>query len=155
MIRVQRSALVASRVETLYALVADIEAYPQFLPWCRGAKIHERRDEYVRATLRIDFRGVRQEFTTENTHQVDARIEMRLIDGPFKSLVGCWKFQPLGPNACKVEFELAYEFASALLGRLVGPVFNHIANTLVDAFIRRSEATASATAKGAADGASR
>ena len=139
MIRIERSALVAVDAEAMYRLVADIESYPVFLPWCRGATVHDIRDEYVRATLRIDYRGVRQEFTTENTHHAVESIDIRLLDGPFKSLAGQWRFHGLAAKACKVELTLAYEFANPLLGRLVGPVFNHIANTLVDAFIRRAE----------------
>lgn len=67
---------------------------------------------------------------------------MRLVRGPFRSLQGRWRFVPLGPHACRVELQLAYQFASPLLGRLVGPVFNSIANTLVDAFVHRADALA-------------
>jgi ribosome-associated toxin RatA of RatAB toxin-antitoxin module len=142
MITLNRSALVGHEAEAMYRLVTDIEAYPLFLPWCRRATIHESRADYVRATLGIDFRGVRQEFTTENRNEPVQRVQMRLIDGPFKSLAGEWRFVPLAADACKVELDLAYEFASPLLERLVGPVFNHIANTLVDAFIRRADSAA-------------
>lgn len=141
MIRVHRSALVTASATEMYGLVAGIAGYPDFLPWCRSATIHEEREGYVRATLAIDYRGVRQQFTTENTNQPGESIQMRLIDGPFRSLAGEWRFIPIGADgqACKVELDLDYEFASALLGRVVGPAFNHIANTLMDAFIRRAE----------------
>lgn len=140
MIRVHRSALVAATAQAMYDLVADIPRYPQFLPWCRSATVHESREDYVRATLAIDYRGVRQQFTTENTQEPGSSIRMRLLEGPFRSLAGEWRFMPLAdPAACKVELDLDYEFASALLGRVVGPAFNHIANTLMDAFIRRAE----------------
>ena len=125
----------------MYRMVTDIAAYPQFLPWCRATRIHEVRDDYVRATIEIDYRGVRQAFTTENINRPHDLIEMRLIDGPFKTLAGQWRFRELGPAASKVELDMAYEFASPLLGRLVGPVFNHIAGSLVDAFIRRADGT--------------
>ena len=66
-------------------------------------------------------------------------IRMRLVDGPFRSLDGTWRFNPLAPDACKIEFTLNYEFSSGLLDRLVGPVFGHIAGTMVDAFLKRAE----------------
>jgi ribosome-associated toxin RatA of RatAB toxin-antitoxin module len=141
-IRVNRSALIAHDAQTMFMIVADIEGYPAFLPWCRRAIVHERRDTYVRATLGIDFHGMRQEFTTANRNTPNERIDIELIDGPFRSLVGQWRFTPLAQTACKVELELAYEFASPLLERLIGPTFNTITNTLVDAFIRRAEASA-------------
>lgn len=154
MIHVERSALVAREARAMYLMVADIESYPRFLPWCRATRIHELRDDYVRATIEIDFRGVRQAFTTENINHAHDSIEMRLIDGPFKALTGQWRFVDLSGKrakaekvanaatalaASKVELAMAYEFASPILGRLVGPVFNHIANSLVDAFIRRAD----------------
>lgn len=139
MIRVNRSALVTASPTVMYALVADISRYPEFLPWCRRATIHEAREDYTRATLAIDYRGVRQQFTTENHNRADETIQMRLIDGPFRSLAGEWRFLPIGAGACKVELDLDYEFANALLGRVVGPAFNHIANTLMDAFVLRAE----------------
>lgn len=139
MITIERSALVAHDAATLYSMVTDIESYPQFLPWCRAIRVHESRDDYVRATIEIDYRGVKQAFTTENINSRHDSVSMRLIDGPFKSLRGQWRFRNLKPGACKVELTMQYEFASPLLSRLVGPVFNHIGNTMVDAFIRRAD----------------
>jgi ribosome-associated toxin RatA of RatAB toxin-antitoxin module len=139
MIKLNRSALVEHGASAMYALVADIDRYPEFLPWCSRALVHETRDAYVRATIGIDFRGVRQEFTTENINSPSTSIRMKLIDGPFRRLDGEWRFQALTHEACKVELLLEYEFGNALLGKLIGPVFNHIAATLVDAFVERAE----------------
>ena len=141
MIRIERSALVTRTAQSMYEIVADIEGYPTFLPWCRRAVVHEARGAYLRATLGIDFRGMRREFTTENHNQPFESIDIRLIDGPFRSLAGQWRFKSLADNACKVELDLAYEFASPLLERIIGPAFNVIANSLVDAFIRRADAS--------------
>ena len=142
MITVSRSALVTHSAQEMYALVADVGSYPQFLPWCDRAEVHESSDHHMHASIHIGFKGVNQSFSTENTHTPGESIKMRLTDGPFKSLVGEWRFKPLAADACKVELELVYEFANPLLARLVGPVFNHIANTMVDAFIRRADALA-------------
>lgn len=140
MITVERSALVAHSAASMYALVEDIESYPRFLPWCSGAEVEHRDESRTVGTLRVDFKGVHQQFTTENVKTAGERIEMRLLRGPFRSLEGRWRFVALGPDASRVELHLAYQFANPLLGRLVGPVFNHIANTLVDAFVRRADA---------------
>jgi len=140
MITVARSALVMHSAEEMYALVADVASYPQFLPWCDRAVVHASDEHHMRASIHIRFRGVNQSFSTENTHAPHESIRMRLVDGPFKTLQGEWRFRPLAPDACKVELELLYEFANPLLARLVGPVFNHIANTMVDAFIGRADA---------------
>jgi ribosome-associated toxin RatA of RatAB toxin-antitoxin module len=97
------------------------------------------------ATLHVDYRGVRQQFTTENRKHAPERIELALVRGPFLSLQGEWRFTALAADACRVELALAYQLASPLLERVLGPVFDHIANTLVDAFVRRADAVAGAT----------
>lgn len=140
MVTVERSALVAHGAPALYAVVADVEAYPAFLPWCAAAAVVDRAPGTVTATLAVSYRGVRQRFTTRNAMVAGTRIEMRLVDGPFRSLDGTWAFTPLAPQACRVDFRLAYELASPLLARAVGPAFDHIASTLVDAFVRRADA---------------
>lgn len=137
---VQKSVLVEYPAERMYRLVEDVESYPQFLPWCGGTKIIGRDGDTVRAEVVIDFRGIRQRFSTENRAQPPQTIEMMLVEGPFRHLDGRWHFKPLGEQACKIEFRLQYEFSSRLLGKLVGPVFNYIANTFVDAFVHRAEA---------------
>lgn len=137
---VERSALVAHPSSRLYALVADVESYPQFLPWCRATAVHAYGADELEATIAIDFRGVRQTFTTRNRLDPERTISIALVRGPFRSLEGLWRFHALAPEASKVELTMRYEFASSLLERLAGPVFNHIATTLVDAFIRRADA---------------
>lgn len=140
MITVSRQALVAYGAAEMYELVADIESYPGFLPWCKAAEIALREPDRTIATLHVDFRGVRQAFTTENTQRHGERIAMRLVRGPFRHLEGEWRFVQLGEAGCRVDFELAYQLASPVLQRLAGSVFDHIANTFVDAFVRRADA---------------
>lgn len=137
---VQKSVLVEYPAEQMYALVDDVRRYPEFLPWCAAAEILNREGDIVHAAIRIDFRGIKQRFSTENRLQPPRLIEMKLIDGPFRHLDGSWSFKPLGSEACKVEFRLHYEFSSKLLEKIVGPVFHYIANTFVEAFVRRAEA---------------
>jgi ribosome-associated toxin RatA of RatAB toxin-antitoxin module len=140
MINVSRQALVAYGAAEMYELVEDVESYPVFLPWCRAVEIALREPERTIATLHVDFRGVRQAFTTENAQRHGERISMRLLRGPFRHLQGEWRFVQLGEAGCRIDFELAYQLASPMLERLAGPVFNHIANTFVDAFVRRADA---------------
>lgn len=123
----------------MFALVAAVPDYPQFMPWCGGAVAVVEPDGRVRATVDIDYRGVRSSFTTVNREIRGELIVMQFADGPFADLSGEWRFTALGEEACKVEFYLDYEFASSVLGRLVAPVFNSIANSFVDAFARRAE----------------
>jgi len=138
MIHVDRSALVGYSAQAMYALVDDIESYPQFLPWCDGAQYAAREPGRTVATLHVNFHGLKNQFTTENIHQPGRRIDMKLVSGPFRKLDGRWQFTEIGENACKVEFSLRYEFASALLGKAVGPVFRGIAETFVEAFVHRA-----------------
>jgi ribosome-associated toxin RatA of RatAB toxin-antitoxin module len=135
-----RSAIVAHGAGELYALVDDIEAYPKFLPWCVAAEFHERSpDGASLATLTLGVRSLRQSLTTRNVHRPGEAIEMRLEQGPFRSFSASWRFTPLGSSACKIEFAIAYEFASRAVAKLLEPVFERIADTMVDAFKRRAD----------------
>ena len=135
---IDRSALVGHSAQAVFALVADVESYPQFLPWCDRAIVSLREPGRTVATLRINFHGLKQEFTTENLDRPGARIDMKLVSGPFRSLEGGWSFTGLGEKGCKVALSLRYEFSSAILERAIGPVFHGIADGLVEAFVRRA-----------------
>ncbi len=139
MIRIARSALVPYRADRMYAIVADVRAYPLFLPWCRSVEVAEQSPTETRATLHLDYHGIRQRFTTRNTHDAPRSIDLDLVDGPFRHLDGLWVFSDLGAPGSKVELTLSYEFSSGVLERVVGPAFNHIANSLIGAFIRRAD----------------
>lgn len=136
---VHKSVLLPHSSERMFALVEAVETYPSFLPWCGGAVVHERSPQGQLATISIDYRGIRQSFTTENALHAPHRIVMKLRDGPFSALDGVWHFQTLRHDACKVDFRLDYAFKSGLLGQALTPVFDHIARSFVDAFVRRAE----------------
>jgi ribosome-associated toxin RatA of RatAB toxin-antitoxin module len=136
---VHKSVLVPYASEQMFDLVSAVEAYPQFLPWCGGSQVHERSLHRMVATVGIDYRGIRQSFTTENELHAPHRIGMKLREGPFSRLDGLWHFHTLRHDACKVEFRLDYAFKSGLLGQALVPVFDHIARSFVDAFVRRAE----------------
>ncbi|MFC7517476.1 type II toxin-antitoxin system RatA family toxin [Herbaspirillum sp. GCM10030257] len=136
---VHKSVLLPYSAEQMFALVDKIEDYPKFLPWCGGADVRTREGNKVVAMLTINYHGVKQSFSTENTNAPPTSINMVLIEGPFKQLHGTWNFKPLREDACKIEFELHYEFSSRVLEQLIGPVFNFIANSFVDSFCKRAE----------------
>jgi ribosome-associated toxin RatA of RatAB toxin-antitoxin module len=136
---VQKSVLVGYSAQRMYALVDEVERYPEFLPWCGGTELEHRDGEVTRASIQIDYRGIHQTFRTENRTQAPELIQIRLVSGPFHTLDGTWRFTALAPEACRIDFQLHYEFASRLLERLVGPVFHYIANSFVDAFLKRAE----------------
>ena len=138
MTAISKSALVSYSPAQMFALVDGIEAYPEFLPWCRGAKVLSRTDDEVRATIELSKGGVEKAFTTCNRNQKNKMIEMRLVEGPFRQLEGFWRFDALGDDGCKVSFDLEFEFASRMLGMVVGPVFSQIANSMVDSFHKRA-----------------
>jgi ribosome-associated toxin RatA of RatAB toxin-antitoxin module len=136
---VSKTVLVPYSARQMFDLVNNCEDYPAFLPWCAGGRILEQNGNALSAELLIDFKGIKQSFSTQNVNTPGERIEMRLLDGPFKSLEGLWVFTPLAENACKVEFRLEYHFKSGLLEKVVGPVFAHITSTFVEAFVTRAE----------------
>jgi ribosome-associated toxin RatA of RatAB toxin-antitoxin module len=139
--RSQKSVLVPFSARQMFDLVDDVARYPQFLPWCGGSEVLAQTDAGKTARVDINYHGVRAHFTTDNVNAPPESIVVTLRDGPFRHLHGEWKFRPLAPDACKVEFTIAYEFKTHVLETLVGPVFNHIANSFIDAFVRRAEAT--------------
>ncbi|HET8830738.1 MAG TPA: type II toxin-antitoxin system RatA family toxin [Casimicrobiaceae bacterium] len=136
---VKKTVLVPYQSGQMFELVDDVESYPKFLPWCGGARVLERSGDRKTARIDIDYHGVRAHFTTDNVNRPLDAIVITLNDGPFRHLHGEWRFAALGDIGCRIEFALAYEFATLLLDKAIGPVFGHIANTLIDAFVRRAE----------------
>lgn len=139
MTTLSRHAIVSHSVNDMFKLVADIESYPKFLPWCGGAKVLTADPEVVEAAIDIDYKGVKKSFTTRNRLQHDKTMEMHLVDGPFKKLQGFWRFDPLDDNACKVSLDLEFEFSNRIVGMTIGRVFNEIAGKMVDSFCQRAD----------------
>ena len=137
--RVARSAIVPHSAARLYALVEDIESYPRFLPWCVAAEVKSREPGATLATLTVGVRGVTQSFTTQNRNRAPEAIDLELVEGPFRRFAAAWRFQPLGAEACKVEFTMEFEFASRPLAALLQPLFAKMADNMVDAFTRRAD----------------
>ena len=138
MAEVNQSVLVEFTPDQMFSLVDAVEQYPEFLPWCGGTSLIHRDPEITRATIFINTHGIRQSFTTENIKRGPAEMLLRLVEGPFRTLAGSWRFTDLAGRGCKVELNLRYEFAGRVLDQLIGPVFHLIAGTLVEAFVKRA-----------------
>lgn len=141
---VRRSVLLWYSPREMYELVTAVETYPEFLPWCASAEVLAQHDDGITARLGLAYMGVKHAFTTRNQHVPAESVSVQLVDGPFSLLAGTWLFRPLGrpgseQQACKIEFDLRYAFASAALETVVSPVFDRVADTFVDSFVRRAE----------------
>jgi len=136
---VERSVLLPYSAAQMFDLVADVSEYPDFMPWCGGASVADASETGMVASVTIALGSLKQTFTTRNTHQYPEHIHLELVDGPFSALTGDWYFVTLSDEACKVVFNLQYEFSSRTLGALVGPIFNRIASSFIDSFTKRAE----------------
>jgi ribosome-associated toxin RatA of RatAB toxin-antitoxin module len=137
--RISRSAIVEHSAAQMYALVEDIESYPRFLPWCLETQVLERKPGSTQARLVAGMGGLRQSFTTQNANRPGEAIDMRLVEGPFKRFDAAWRFTPLSPRACRIDFSLGYEFSSRIVAKALEPLFDRIADTMVDAFAKRAD----------------
>jgi ribosome-associated toxin RatA of RatAB toxin-antitoxin module len=137
--KITRTALVSHAPEQMFDLVNDFSAYPDFLPWCSGARVLSASETEIIGELTIQKGAIRQIFSTRNTLTRPSRIDLSLVDGPFRALSGHWQFEAVGDNACRVSLELEFEFAGRLIAMAIGAVFSQIAGSLVDAFCDRAD----------------
>lgn len=136
---ISKSAIVPYSPQQMFALVNAINDYPQFLNWCSGASILNQSERQITASVEINKGGLKQKFTTKNTLRAFDLIEMELLDGPFETLSGQWRFEALGDNAAKVSLELQFSFKSRLMDIALSPIFTQIANSQLDAFVVRAK----------------
>ena len=139
MSHINRSALVHYSPAEMYQLVNDVASYALFLPWCRSSKVKNESKTEMIASVEIAKSVLNKTFTTHNQLYENHRIELQLVDGPFKKLSGYWQFDKLKTdNACKVSLELEFEFDNAMMSIAAKPIFTQIANSLVDSFCKRA-----------------
>lgn len=138
--QVTRSALVAQPPSRMFALINDIERYPEFVPGCTHARIESRTPTEIIATLGVRRGPLQTELTTRNTLDLDKRVTMTLVRGPFRELEGEWRLAPVGTDGCRVELYMRFAFANRMSGLLFEPVFEETASSLVDAFVARARA---------------
>ncbi len=127
----------AYRPEQLFDLVADVGKYPQFLPWCVGARVRTSSETEQVADLTIGFGPFRESFTSRVAMERPHLVRVRYENGPFRYLNNQWKFHP-DPGGCRVDFFVDFEFRSRLLQAAIGAVFNEAVKRMINAFLRRA-----------------
>ncbi len=137
---ITRSARVPYAQKQMFDLVNDIEAYPNFLPWCLSSRIISKEDDVIYASLALTKGGIQHTFSTQNRLILNQSITIELIDGPFKRLEGYWQFNMIDNNqGCHVKLDMDFELANRLIDIMLGPVFTQISGSLVDAFCKRAQ----------------
>ncbi len=125
--------------ENLYSLVADIEKYPEFLPWCKALKIISQNGNLIKAEMVIGFKFFQEKFTTEVSLTPNARIDVKYLNGPFKYLQNHWSFESNGEDGCKIDFFVDFEFKSPILQKMMGLVFSEALAKMILAFENRAD----------------
>jgi ribosome-associated toxin RatA of RatAB toxin-antitoxin module len=136
---VKRTALVTYTPDQMFDLVVDVERYCEFLPWVKGAQVHEKTERDLQASITMERAGVRQTFTTRNEMDRPNWMSLKLVEGPFKTLEGLWTFTPIGTAGTRVALEMRFAFANPLASMLFGRAFEHSISELIDAFIARAK----------------
>jgi coenzyme Q-binding protein COQ10 len=139
----EATRIVSHTPEQMFALVADVESYPQFLPLCEQLTIRSTKERDSRTVLLADmsigYKAIRETFTTQVLLKPDENtIEVRYIDGPFKYLSNVWRFEP-AEGGCAVRFFIDYEFKSRILGALMGTMFDRAFRMFAEAFEKRAD----------------
>ena len=125
--------------DQVYRIVAEVDRYPEFLPWCSAARITKREGDTFFADLIISFKVWREKFTSRVTLDPDARtVAVEYVDGPFKYLNNYWRFIPVGDDSCILDFKVDFEFRSRVLQQLIGLLFDEAVRRMVAAFEGRA-----------------
>jgi ribosome-associated toxin RatA of RatAB toxin-antitoxin module len=135
---VERSAIVAYTPAQMFALVDDVPRYPEFLPWCTGARAQRVSPTERLASIDIAKGAITMQLTTRNTVLTDTHILMELVEGPFRCLTGRWDFSPIAQRGSRIVFRVEFEFKSRLMAVALNPVFESICEKIVDAFVARA-----------------
>jgi len=138
-IHIRRSAIVGYTPAQMFDLVNDVEAYPRRFAWCTAARVIAREDSALTARLELRIAGIAQAFTTRNTMTPPQRIELRLVEGPFRYLAGAWEFAALGGTGCKVALALDFDYSGGLMAPLLRAGFQKLADHLVDEFCTEAQ----------------
>ena len=145
MISHRETRLVPYPAELMYAVVSDVERYPQFLPWVLALRILSRRDNGLTAEMAVGYGALRERYTSDVRLDPDARtIEVVEIKGPFKTLENRWRFTPTkneqGKAGCEIDFSIQFEFSNRLLHSVAGHAFEKVLLKMTDAFEARAAA---------------
>jgi ribosome-associated toxin RatA of RatAB toxin-antitoxin module len=135
---IHKSTLVPYSADEMYALVNDIESYPDFLRWCKRTQILYATDTNLQATIAVEAGKIKQSFTTENSMQPGREINMQLVEGPFKYLRGKWQFEPQADQTCRITLDIQFEFKNKLFKLALNKMFNYIMNSMIGSFSQRA-----------------
>lgn len=138
MTRHQDSCELPYSPQQMFTLVADVESYPKFLPWCRAARILERGEKEFLAELVISFKGFTESYVSRVTLKEPQRIDVRMVRGPFTHLENRWVFTGLPLGGTQIDFLLDFQFRSRMLDKLIGALFDRAAKKMVAAFTARA-----------------
>lgn len=125
--------------EQMFDLVADVEKYPQFLPWCKSCRITKREGDKFYADLIIGYKLVREKFTSKVVLERPDAIRVEYLQGPLKYLSNQWKFIRNDDKSCTIDFYVDFEFRNAFFQKLMGVFFNEVVRRMVSAFEQRAE----------------
>ena len=139
MASISRSALLPYSAARIYAVVDDIAAYPQFMQGCVASTILQRDANSVTATLELGKAGFRYTLTTRNLLEPPQQMRMTLIEGPFRKFDALWRFTELNEHACKVTFDMSFEFNAGLVDKMLRALFESTSSEMVNAIARRAE----------------
>ena len=123
--------------QKLFDLVADIESYPEFVPWCVGARIFKREGDTVFADLMVGFKMIREKFTSKVTLRRPGEIDVEYLDGPFRYLKNTWIFNE-AEGGCRIDFYIEFEFRSRILKKIMQPLFHEAVARMVATFEKRA-----------------
>lgn len=126
------------RPEQLYALVAEVDRYPEFLPWCKAARITKREDDTFYADLVVAFKVWRERFSSKVVLHPEHAVDVHYINGPFRYLNNHWQFKDAPDGGCLVDFYVDFEFKSRILQNLIGLLFEEAVRRMVGAFETRA-----------------
>lgn len=123
----------------LFDIVASVDRYPEFLPWCSAARINDREGDIFLADLVISFKVWREKFTSKVTlRRSEREIDVEYVNGPFKYMNNYWKFLDGPEGGCIIDFHVEFEFKSRVLQQLIGLLFDEAVRRMVGAFETRA-----------------
>jgi len=125
--------------EQMFDLAADVEKYPEYLPWCSATRITKREGDNIQADMVIGFKMFREKFTTKAKFDRPHRIDVSYHNGPFKYLRSHWIFESVDETSCVIDFHIDFEFRSMLLQKLIGKVFSEAVRLMIASFEKRAK----------------
>jgi len=140
-VEIRRSVLVPYSAEAMFDLIEQAEWYPSFLPWCAGAEILERNDDWVAARLEFSYLKLRFKMSTRNPKRRPEWLQVRMVEGPFTQFHGDWHLLPLADQGCRVSFDLSYRFSEGVVDQVAKVALDRIFGSVMEAFVKRAEAT--------------